>query len=109
MSYRDFQKLVVDSFVRQTLLPEKDSPLTGGATLETIAKTCGVLRERIRQNEARALYKLRHPSRSRHLRPFLEVDHAPPFAARGCRRIKTTQQKQKARFWSNTATGLLEW
>ena len=41
-------------------------------TLEEIGGTFGVTRERIRQIEAKALRKLRHPSRSRKLRGFLE-------------------------------------
>jgi len=41
-------------------------------TLEEIAKPFAVSRERIRQIEAKALRKLRHPSRSRRLRAFVE-------------------------------------
>ena len=40
-------------------------------TLEVIGKEYGVTRERIRQIEAKALRKLRHPSRSRALKDFL--------------------------------------
>ncbi|EMX0753560.1 RNA polymerase sigma factor RpoD [Acinetobacter baumannii] len=43
-------------------------------TLEEVGKQFDVTRERIRQIEAKALRKLRHPSRSEHLRSFLEND-----------------------------------
>ncbi|HEX2715906.1 MAG TPA: RNA polymerase sigma factor RpoD, partial [Candidatus Acidoferrales bacterium] len=41
-------------------------------TLEEVGQVFAVTRERIRQIEAKALRKLRHPSRSRHVRTFLE-------------------------------------
>jgi len=43
-------------------------------TLEEVGKQFDVTRERIRQIEAKALRKLRHPSRSEQLRSFLELD-----------------------------------
>ncbi|MGX7144948.1 RNA polymerase sigma factor RpoD [Facklamia languida] len=41
-------------------------------TLEQVGKVFGVTRERIRQIEAKALRKLRHPSRSKQLKDFLD-------------------------------------
>jgi len=46
-------------------------------TLEEVGKQFDVTRERIRQIEAKALRKLRHPSRSDMLRSFLEMDKDP--------------------------------
>jgi RNA polymerase primary sigma factor len=68
----------------KTLSPREDKILTlrygleDGIemTLEEIGTAFGVTRERIRQIEAKALRKLRHPSRSRKLRPLLD---APPL------------------------------
>lgn len=48
---------------------EDDTP----HTLEDVGKIFKVTRERVRQIEAKALKKLRHPSRSRRLRPFLDM------------------------------------
>ena len=42
-------------------------------TLEQVGQTFAVTRERIRQIEAKALRKLRHPARSNRLRAFLEL------------------------------------
>ena len=44
-------------------------------TLEEVGKQFDVTRERIRQIEAKALRKLRHPSRAEHLRSFLSDDN----------------------------------
>ena len=47
----------------------------GEHTLEEVGQYFAVTRERIRQIEAKALRKLRHPSRSHRLRVFLEARH----------------------------------
>jgi RNA polymerase primary sigma factor len=44
-------------------------------TLEEVGQEFHVTRERIRQIEAKALRKLRHPSRSRKLKSFVDRDH----------------------------------
>ena len=45
-------------------------------TLEELGQRFAVTRERIRQIEAKALRKLRHPSRSRHLRAFVDSSNS---------------------------------
>ena len=68
------------SSVLKTLTPREDKVikmrfgLDDGSehTLEEVGQSFAVTRERIRQIEAKALRKLRHPSRSRKLRAFLE-------------------------------------
>ena len=44
-------------------------------TLEEVGRSFAVTRERIRQIEAKALRKLRHPARSRKLKAFLDEMH----------------------------------
>ena len=46
-------------------------------TLEELGKEFHVTRERVRQIEAKALRKLRHPSRAKRLRDYLEVSLSP--------------------------------
>jgi RNA polymerase primary sigma factor len=48
-------------------------------TLEEVGREFKVTRERIRQIEAKALRKMRHPTRIRQLQGFLDVDS--PLAA----------------------------
>jgi RNA polymerase primary sigma factor len=66
--------------VLSTLTPREEKVLRmrlgideeGEHTLEEVGETFSVTRERIRQIETKALRKLRHPSRSRTLRAFVE-------------------------------------
>ncbi|MEG3007250.1 MAG: RNA polymerase sigma factor RpoD, partial [Oscillospiraceae bacterium] len=68
------------SDVLKTLTPREEKVLKlrfgledgRGRTLEEVGKEFNVTRERIRQIEAKALRKLRHPSRSKKLRDFLD-------------------------------------
>ena len=46
--------------------------MAGARTLEEVGQIFHVTRERIRQIEAKALRKLKHPTRSRKLRDYLE-------------------------------------
>ena len=50
-------------------------------TLEEVGKMFKVTRERIRQIEAKALRKMRHPTRLRQLKGFLEGEEQPPAPA----------------------------
>ena len=66
--------------VLKTLTPREEKVLSlrfglvdgNPKTLEEVGKEFNVTRERIRQIEAKALRKLRHPSRSKKLRDFLD-------------------------------------
>jgi RNA polymerase primary sigma factor len=49
-------------------------------TLEEVGKQFGVTRERIRQIEAKALRKLRHPSRAQKLKTFADSPDSPSLS-----------------------------
>ena len=57
-------------------------------TLEEVGKEFDVTRERIRQIEAKALRKLRHPSRSRKLRDYLDYEDIIWHYQRDCRQLQ---------------------
>jgi RNA polymerase primary sigma factor len=67
-------------FVLSTLTPREEKVVRmrfgigekSDHTLEEVGQDFAVTRERIRQIEAKALGKLRHPSRSKHLRAFID-------------------------------------
>ena len=66
--------------VLKTLTPREEKVLSlrfglddgNPKTLEEVGKEFNVTRERIRQIEAKALRKLRHPSRSKKLKDFMD-------------------------------------
>jgi RNA polymerase primary sigma factor len=72
------QDVVADALAKLTPREERILRMRFGIgvtdehTLEEVGKTFGVTRERIRQIEAKALQKLRNPSRSRVLASFVE-------------------------------------
>ena len=70
--------------VLKTLTPREQRVLTlrfgigdgSPRTLEEVGRVFNVTRERVRQIEAKALRKMRHPTRSRKLRGFLEAEES---------------------------------
>ena len=76
-SLRDVTKEVLDSLTpreAKVLRMRFGIDMNTDHTLEEVGKQFDVTRERIRQIEAKALRKLRHPSRSEQLRSFLDLD-----------------------------------
>ena len=64
----DYKFFAYDPRLELTLVGEDGR----SRTLEEVGKEFNVTRERIRQIEAKALRKLRHPSRSKKLKDFLD-------------------------------------
>ncbi|MES2308077.1 MAG: RNA polymerase sigma factor RpoD [Verrucomicrobiota bacterium] len=78
---REKIKDVLDTLTdRERLVLEQRFGLVDGysRTLEEVGRQFRVTRERIRQIEAKALRKMRHPTRLRHLNGFLETEN--PYA-----------------------------
>ena len=76
-SMRDVVKDVLDSLTpreAKVLRMRFGVEMSTDHTLEEVGKQFDVTRERIRQIEAKALRKMRHPSRSDKLKTFLEED-----------------------------------
>jgi RNA polymerase primary sigma factor len=76
-SLRDATKEVLDTLTpreAKVLRMRFGIEMNTDHTLEEVGKQFDVTRERIRQIEAKALRKLRHPSRSERLRSFLDSD-----------------------------------
>lgn len=66
-------------------------------TLEEIALDFGVTREWIGKIEAKALRKLRHPSRARLLREFIDAENKPNFTHEG--RVKKHKSLEQQEDW----------
>ena len=66
--------LILAFLMLSTFLFTGCDALMGGeeTNLEEVGQEFKITRERIRQIEAKALRKLRHPSRARHLKGFME-------------------------------------
>ena len=76
-SLRDITKEVLDSLTpreAKVLRMRFGIEMNTDHTPEEVGKEFDVTRERIRQIEAKALRKLRHPSRSEKLRSFLDTE-----------------------------------
>jgi RNA polymerase primary sigma factor len=76
-SLRDITKEILDSLTpreAKVLRMRFGIEMNTDHTLEEVGKQFDVTRERIRQIEAKALRKLRHPSRSEKLRSFLDTE-----------------------------------
>ena len=74
-SLRDVTKDILDTLTpreAKVLRMRFGIEMSTDHTLEEVGKQFDVTRERIRQIEAKALRKLRHPSRSERLKSFLE-------------------------------------
>ena len=81
IGYTDFDEMLKDeiSQVLETLTEREEKVIRlrfgledgKSRTLEEVGQMFGVTRERIRQIEAKALRKLRHPSRSRKLKDYM--------------------------------------
>ena len=69
-------ELIYDSTERERKVLEMRFGLGDGysQTLEEVGKQFKVTRERIRQIEAKALRKMRHPTRLRHLQGFIDQE-----------------------------------
>jgi RNA polymerase primary sigma factor len=67
-------------------------------TLEEVGSYFDVTRERVRQLEARALVKLRHPARARLLKPFLDSCSAPAFCLERRSRLQVLPATRNGRY-----------